>query len=351
MLALCLSQFSTIAFLIIPIFTSKRGCYFPNSSKVKLAFFESILKTLSSLPFFFNYNIENITFMKNKLNFLIFLAFIILGGASCEKDSIESDKTTDVEEITNINWKNWYLSIPIDNGEGKATSIFYEDIINDNLTEEASQYFYRNDDGSYTMYTKYTGYTTSGTYDLNKGRFCRTELRELWQGSSDLLDNWLMSEGTHVLETTVQIEECTEVYDFCRTIVAQIHAKETPGLEGSPPTVIIQWRNGELGVDYYQKPTTPGINWGKENKLFGQHPQNVGKEKFTVQLKVENGKLYYGVVCEANNINTGYIEVYDYVGNGYAYENYFKTGNYFTYNGDYITDAQVRLFEVKTEHK
>ena len=76
----------------------------------------------------------------------------------------------------------------------------------------------------------------------------------------------------------------------------------------------------------------------------------MGREKFTVQLKIEEGKLFFGIICEAKNINTGYVEVYDYVGNGYAHENYFKTGNYFTYNGDYSADSQIRLFEVKTLH-
>ncbi len=294
--------------------------------------------------------------MKIALNiiygFIVGLTSLFLIACNEEDPIIEEGSEPDpIDAQTNINWENWYLSVPIDNGEGKATSIFADDIINNNLTTEASEYFYPNEDGSYTMYAKYTGFTTSGMFDLNEGRFCRTELRELWKGTTDLLDNWLMDDGTHVMETTVQVEECTEVSGFCRTIVAQIHAKETPGLEGAPPTVIIQWRNGEVGVDYYQAPTTAGINWGKENKLFNEHPQIVGKEKFTIQLKVEAGKLFFGVVCEANNINTGYVEVYDYAGNGYAYENYFKTGNYFTYNGDYTTDATVRLFNVSTSHQ
>lgn len=285
----------------------------------------------------------------------IVMLFTLLYSCNTNKADIPNDineeiPDEEIEEPNNINWKNWYLSVPINNGEGKATSIFYEDIVNNNLTQEESKYFYRNDDNSYTMYTKYTGYTTSGEYGLNVGKYCRTELRELWKESTDLNDNWLMSSGTHILETTLQVEECNEINNFCRTIVAQIHAKETPGLEGSPPTVIIQWRDGTVGVDYYQKPTTDGVNWGKENKLFNQHPQVVDKEKFTIQLKIENGKLYFGVICESKSINTGYIEVYDYVGNGYAYENYFKTGNYFTYSGDYTTSSQVRLFEVKTEH-
>ncbi|KAA5825703.1 polysaccharide lyase family 7 protein [Algibacter amylolyticus] len=257
----------------------------------------------------------------------------------------EEEEETPTEETSKITWKNWYLSVPLDNGDGKATSIFYEAIENNTLTTAQSKYFYKNDDGSYTLFTKFTGFTTSGKSELN-GKYCRTELREFWRGNQSTTDNWSMSTGTHILESTLKVDY---VEGNGRTIVAQIHGKETDGLEGSPATVKIRWNSGEIQIDYYTKPDN-GEPWTSafDEKL------NVGKvdnEIFTFKIKIENGKFYYGLVCEAKGINTDYTLIYDYVGNGYGHENYFKTGNYYGWNADYEKTAQVILYEVKTEHK
>ena len=67
-------------------------------------------------------------------------------------------------------------------------------------------------------------------------------------------------------------------------------------------------------------------------------------------IKIENGKFYDGLVCEAKNINTDYTFVFDYVGNGYGHDNYFKTGNYFGWNSDSKKTAQVTLHKVVTNH-
>ena len=248
-------------------------------------------------------------------------------------------------ENQKIVWKNWYLSVPINRGNGKATSIFYEAIVNDVLTPEQSEYFYKNTDGSYTMFTRFTGFTTSGKATLDGGKYCRTELREFWKGNQTTSDNWSMSTGTHILETTLKVDF---VEGNGRTIVAQIHGIETPGLEGSPATVKIRWNSGEIQVDHYTKPDS-----GKPWTSAFDEKFNVGfvdNEIFTFKIKIENGKFYYGLVCEAKNINTDYTFVFDYVGNGYGYDNYFKTGNYFGWNDDYTKTAQVVLYDVKTEH-
>ena len=71
---------------------------------------------------------------------------------------------------------------------------------------------------------------------------------------------------------------------------------------------------------------------------------------FTFKIKIENGKFYYALVCETKGINTDYTFVYDYISNGYAHNNYFKTGNYFGWNSDYEKRAQVILYKAKTNH-
>jgi hypothetical protein len=290
--------------------------------------------------------------MKHLL-FLILLSTPLIFSCSSSNDEnveeveeiIEEEKEEVPEEVdSKITWKNWYLSVPIDAGNGKAISIFYKDIINNNLTPGQSKYFYKNTDGSYTMFTKFTGFTTSGKSELND-KYCRTELREFWKGNQSTTDNWSMSTGTHILESTLKVDF---VQGNGRTIVAQIHGKETTGLVGSPATVKIRWNSGMIQVDYYTKPDA-GKPWTSafDEKL---DVARVDNEVFTFKIKIENGKFYYGLVCETKDINIDYTFVFDYVGNGYGHENYFKTGNYFGWNADYEKTAQVVLYEVKTEH-
>ncbi|WP_406683575.1 polysaccharide lyase family 7 protein [Seonamhaeicola sp. MEBiC1930] len=289
--------------------------------------------------------------MKKTYLTLLFVCLTIL-IYNCSSSTTEEESTTNKEEQIeeeespdeNIVWKNWYLSVPLNNGDGKATSIFYQDIINDNLGTAASKYFYKNTDDSYTLYTKFTGYTTSGYSELG-GKYCRTELREFWRGVQSTTDNWSMSTGTHILETTLKVDF---VEGNGRTIIAQIHGKETTGLEGAPATVKIRWNSGTIQIDYYTKPDSEEP-WTSafDDKI---DIADVDNEIFTFKIKIENGKFYYGLVCETKNINIDYTLVYDYVGNGYGHENYFKTGNYFGWHDDYEKAAQVTLYKIVTSH-
>ncbi|MEO9513318.1 MAG: polysaccharide lyase family 7 protein [Flavobacteriaceae bacterium] len=263
-----------------------------------------------------------------------------------EEEANEEEEQEQEEETSedSIVWENWYLSVPINNGEGKATSIFYEDIENNALTADESEYFYKNEDGTYTMLTKFTGFTTSGLSELGD-KYCRTELREFWRGNQDTNDNWFMNEGTHILETTLNVDF---VEGNGRTIVAQIHGKETEGLEGSPATVKIRWNSGMIQLDHYVKPDE-GEPWTSafDTKV---DVAMVDTEIFTFKLKVEDGKCHYALICEAKDIDIDYTLMYDYVGNGYAHWNYFKTGNYFGWHDDYSKTAQVTLRKVVTDH-
>lgn len=194
--------------------------------------------------------------------FFIFLVFLIVSACTPAEEievplpveevsnEMEPTEPTPVEEPSSINWENWYLSVPINRGNGKATSIYYQDIINDRLSAEESKYFYKNEDGSYTMWTQFTGFTTSGLSELGE-KYCRTELREYWRGNQTATDNWSMATGVHILESTLQVDF---VEGNGRTIVAQIHGKESPGISGNPATVKIRWNSGMIQVDHYTRP-------------------------------------------------------------------------------------------------
>ena len=283
-----------------------------------------------------------------RIFFLLLLLVICINACKTEEPNPfppNNSNQNEDEPLPEISWEKWYLSVPSDRGNGKATSIFYEAIVNNELTEEESEYFYKNADDSYTMYTKFTGFTTSGFSELGD-KYCRTELREFWQGNQDVLDNWLMSEGTHGLEVQMQVDF---VEENGRTIVAQIHGKESPGLDYDPATVKIRWNNGLIQIDYYVKPDD-GELWTSafDEKLdFGR----VDNEKFIFRMKIINGKLFCALECEAKDLFIPLTEIYNYVENGYEHENYFKTGNYFGWNDDYEAAAQVKLYYAVTSHE
>ena len=257
--------------------------------------------------------------------------------------------------VGTITWKNWYLSVPIDraDGSGKATSIYYQDIEANDFTDEERTYFDYNADGSFAMNAKFTGYTTSGYYESFSSKYCRTELREYWQGNQTTSDNWYMDEGIHELETTLSVEKCE---GEGKTYVAQIHGVKGTSSEGveltaSPATIKVQWYNDNIILEYY---TTDGIIDGEWTSASGSVGKatigNVGNNKFTVRIKTEAGKFYMALYCEATGVDTGYIEYYDYAATGYTYQNYFKTGNYFRHDEDYTSVSEVTLYSAVTYH-
>ena len=255
-----------------------------------------------------------------------------------------------------ITWKNWYLSVPIDraDGSGKATSIYYNDILTNNLTDEERTYFDFNEDGSFKMDAKFTGYTTSGYYDSFASKYCRTELREYWQGNQTTSDNWYMDAGTHIMESTLSVQKAE---GEAKVYVAQIHGTAGTSLSGTeltkgPATIKVQWYNDNIILEYYTVDGVVDGEWTSASGTVGKVTVgNVGNNKFTVRLKSEAGKFYMALYCEATGVDTGYIEYYDYLGQGYEYQNYFKTGNYFRHDEDYTSVSEVTLYSAVTFHE
>ncbi|MDH7447785.1 polysaccharide lyase family 7 protein [Aquimarina sp. 2201CG14-23] len=286
----------------------------------------------------------------SKFCYTIFILFFMYSSSSCTNDLTE-ELSPEAEEIKDdidqklstgdFTWKNWYLSVPINRGDGKATSIYYKDLEDANFTSSEDDYVWKNSNGSYTFKTKFTGYTTSGQYGTNKGKYCRTELREYWRGNQSTSDNWSMSSGYHKMESKLRVES---IGGNKRTFVAQIH-----GYGGnSPATVKVAWDNGMIKLEYYVKPTS-GSNWTSKY-IVKKDLGYVGDSIFTIYLEIKSGKLRTKLYCSDRGINTGYKTQYDYKGNGYDYDNYFKTGNYFNWNKDKSATSKVRIYGVKTTH-
>ena len=105
---------------------------------------------------------------------LLFIIVPIFGTYSCSSSDNEEEIVKEAEiddtptEDPKIVWKNWYLSVPLNRGDGSATSIYYQAIKNNTLTTDQSQYFYKNTDGSYTFFHLLYLLTYHGLRDINQ---------------------------------------------------------------------------------------------------------------------------------------------------------------------------------------
>jgi len=270
-----------------------------------------------------------------KITITISILSLLFVFASCSNDisdelSIEEsfEGQDEIEQKVakgDFSWENWYLSVPIDRGNGKATSIYHETLESGNFDPTHAECVKKNSDGTYTFTTNFTGFTTSGYYGLDQKKYCRTELRERWRGNQNNSDNWVMTEGYHKLESKMKVEE----------------------IGGNKRKVA--WDNGEIKLEYYTKPTEGRTTWTNKD-IVKKDLGYVGHEAFTIYLEVKNGKLRTKLYSSAVGINTGYVTQYDYAGNGYTLPNYFKTGNYFNWNKDHQARATVKMYGIKTTH-
>jgi hypothetical protein len=120
----------------------------------------------------------NMSFKKSKLSLLV-------GALMCSVYTANVSAATDygldssVAPSGNFELVDWYLSIPVDNGSGKATSV-KENELSSGYEDE---YFYTGDDGGMVFITPIDGVkTSSGT------KFTRTELREMLRRGDTSID-------------------------------------------------------------------------------------------------------------------------------------------------------------------
>ncbi|GLS91555.1 hypothetical protein GCM10007916_26240 [Psychromonas marina] len=138
----------------------------------------------------------------------------------------------------NFDLSLWYISIPVDNGEGVATGIKEEEL-NDGY--ENTDYFYTAADGGMVFRVGKYGYKTS----INTS-YTRTEFREMLRDGEDIDtkgvngNNWVFSSISvdeqakagavdGILEATLAVNEVTTTgksSEVGRVVIGQIHAPD-----------------------------------------------------------------------------------------------------------------------------
>jgi hypothetical protein len=292
------------------------------------------------------------------LIFLLSVAMFTFGcsesiGAQIQYPTSEKEDQSDkkVEGVDyflpNIDLNNWKVTLPI----GKPSEIEPPEILDYANIDKLEEFMYNDSiDGSLVFYT-YPGASTANS------SYSRTELREQMVPGSNTT-NWTFAEGGR-MKGTLKMDEISSDNNGKnhRAIIMQIHGRltnEQRELIGeddnnAPPILKIYWAHGKVrvirkvlkDVDVSDVDILKTSAWKDEAQYLGD---KVGFEKFTLEIKVSDGRLEV-IVNDKDSI------VYDdiHVKKWGVFENYFKAGNYLA-SKDKDAYAKVKYYDLEVFH-
>ncbi|MDT0605469.1 polysaccharide lyase family 7 protein [Croceitalea rosinachiae] len=302
-----------------------------------------------------------------KIIFTLFL-IVVLGSCSTDEntpeeleldevqeDIVEEEEVIeDVDESVNlpeIDLGNWKVTLPIETN-GKPIEVEPPEILNYATNEVLKPFMYNDSiNGALVFYT-YPGATTTNS------SYSRTELREQMDPGSNAT-NWTFKQGGN-MKGTISLDEISRDQDddYHRTMVMQIHGRLTNDQRdligendnNAPPMLKIYWQDGyvravtkalkDLNVTDTEILFTDAWEDG-ESYIF---PEKVDLEKFTVEIKVSEGRIEVILNEDTSKTFEGvHIEKWD------VFENYFKAGNYLQ-TTDSEAFAKVRFYDLVVEH-
>ena len=255
-------------------------------------------------------------------------------------------------KLPTIDLSHWKVTTPALDGS-KPLEVSPPEIL-DYATNEALKPYMYNDSlrGAIVFHAFPSQSTTRNT------KYSRSELREQMVPSENNV-NWTFKQGAYV-KGKLSMKEVTRDADgkYHRVIIMQIHGRltnEQRDLIGeddnnAPPMLKIYWDNGKIRV---KTKVLKNLNstyeemlheeaWGNDDGF--NFEQEVGFRKFTLEVKVTEGKLV--VVLNKNEFKVYkniHMQKWD------IFENYFKAGNYFQTRDDGAY-AKVNYYELEIKH-
>jgi len=255
-------------------------------------------------------------------------------------------------KLPTIDLSHWKVTTPALDGS-KPLEVSPPEIL-DYATNEALKPYMYNDSlrGAIVFHAFPSQSTTRNT------KYSRSELREQMVPSENNV-NWTFKQGAY-MKGMLSMKEVTRDADgkYHRVIIMQIHGRltnEQRDLIGeddnnAPPMLKIYWDNGKIRV---KTKVLKNLNctyeemlheeaWGNDDGF--NFEQEVGFRKFTLEVKVTEGKLV--VVLNKNEFKVYkniHMQKWD------IFENYFKAGNYFQTRDDGAY-AKVNYYELEIKH-
>ena len=255
-------------------------------------------------------------------------------------------------KLPDIDLSHWSVTIP-EGINGRAISVGPPEILNYATNETLKPFMYNDStSGALVFYAYPSMATTTNT------KYSRCELREqMVPGENNV--NWTFAQGG-TMKGKLAIGKISkdENGKYHKVIIMQIHGRltnEQRDLIGqkdnnAPPILKIYWQDGKIRVKTKVLKNLNATNnellleslWGDDDGYTFK--QEVGFRKFTLEVKVKEGKL---VVI----LNNNEYAVYDNasIRRWGIFENYFKAGNYFQ-TRDKDAYAEVKYYNLEVTH-
>lgn len=268
----------------------------------------------------------------------------------------------------NFDLSTWNLSIPINKGNGTATTITVSQI---NSNYENNNYFYTAADGGMVFKCPVDGFKTS-----TNTSYTRVELREMLRGTNTSIstqgvnkNNWVFGTAPvsdknaaagfdGEMNATLAVNHVTTTGSSShigRVIIGQIHANDDEPIR----VYYRKLKNNTLGSIYFAHEPTDGNGSEQWHDIIGSRSNSASNptdgialnEKFRYTIKVVGDSLTFTIIREGkdnvtktiNMVNSGFN-----VGGQYMY---FKAGVYNQNNsGDDDDYVQATFYALEKTH-
>ncbi|WP_299670388.1 polysaccharide lyase family 7 protein [uncultured Polaribacter sp.] len=295
----------------------------------------------------------------------LMLSIFLFGNVACYAQDSSSDTKSKVaviskkkkrkkkKKLPKIDLSHWKVTLPVLNENGKPYEISPPEILDYATSEVAKPYMYLDTKkGAIIFHAMPTKSKTKNT------KYTRSELREqMVPGKNNV--NWTFKQGG-TMKGKIAMYKSSKDSDgkYHRTIIMQIHGRLTDKQRdfigeddnNAPPILKIYWDNGKIRV---KTKVLKNLSASYEEMLHENawdndegfnFEQEVGFRKFTLEVKVTQGKM---VIV----LNNSEYKVYEsiHMRKWGIFENYFKAGNYFQ-SRDKGAFSKVRFYELEVSH-
>ncbi|WP_405606477.1 polysaccharide lyase family 7 protein [Polaribacter sp. Asnod1-A03] len=300
----------------------------------------------------------------------------VIGGSLSEsltitqaaKEEISGELDPNKAPSENFDLSTWNLSIPVDKGNGTATTITVSEI---NSAYENSNYFYTADDGGMVFKCPVDGFKTSANTS-----YTRVEFREMLRGTDTSIstqgvnkNNWVFGTAPQTeiaaaaaydgeMSATLSVNHVTSTGDSGqqgRVIVGQIHANDDEPIR----LYYRKLKDNTLGSIYFAHEPTDGNGSEQWYEMIGSRSSIASNpidgialdEKFSYTIKVVGDALTVTIIREGKDDVVKTVDMKDSGFNVAGQYMYFKAGVYNQNNsGDADDYVQATFYSLEKSH-
>lgn len=241
-----------------------------------------------------------------------------------------------VQEAGDINWKQWNVIVPVDGGGGISKVLGYKVLKKGSFEGDVKKFIKQNSNNTYELKGRFTGITEEGEFGANQGKFCASEMTEVYdqKGSSE---KYWSNKGSHTLKSRLKVYKPNGI---ATTYISRIRSLDKNGKEFDK--IRIMWRDGYILAEVHEN-YAGGVRY-KRTKVA-----QVGENMFNFTLRMSNGNVSMSIDCKNTGVNKKNIPVARFNSTGNS-RNLFRIGNYYKNDQNYEDSVTVQLKYVTLTH-